>query len=183
MMSTTQQDKPGNKSRQRNRKADRRGQKPDQAQNPKLDRENEEQIGTALALTDAVATDEATPAEFNSSEASARVDMPSIAGAAAADAPSTDLVVLADHGSIGFQTIANAYWNYARRSFQQTAFLVETLMGARSFDKAIEAQTEFTRQTYANLVAESQNVCELYSRLAQQIFRSWQAFAVGARNK
>jgi hypothetical protein len=145
-MSTTKQDKPSNKSRQRSRKADRRGRKHDQEQNPK--QQNEEKIGTALALTDAIATGEA-----------------------------------ADNGSIGFQTIANAYWSYARRSFQQTASLVEKLMGARSFDRAMDAQTEFTRQTCANLVAESQNICELYSRLANQIFRSWQGFAVGARNK
>jgi hypothetical protein len=180
-MSTTKQDKPSNKSRQRSRKADRRGRKHDQEQNPK--QQNEEKIGTALALTDAIATGEAAPSEFVSSEPSARVDVPLIAEAVAADAPSTELVVLADNGSIGFQTIANAYWSYARRSFQQTASLVEKLMGARSFDRAMDAQTEFTRQTCANLVAESQNICELYSRLANQIFRSWQGFAVGARNK
>jgi hypothetical protein len=43
-------------------------------------------------------------------------------------------------------------------------------MSARSFDKAIEVQTEFARQAYANFVAESQKICELYSELAKQIF-------------
>jgi Phasin protein len=181
-MSTTRKDKPSNKSRQRNRKADR-GRKHDPEQNPKLDQQNEEKIGTALALADANATGEAASSEFASSAPSGRVDMPLIAEAVAADAPSMELVVLADNGSIGFQTIANAYWSYARRSFQQTAALVEKLMGARSFDRAIDAQTEFTRQTYANLVVESQNICELYGRLAKQIFRSWQGFALGMRNK
>jgi phasin protein len=183
-MSTTRKDKPSNKSSQRNRKADRRGRKHDPEQNPKLDQQNEEKIGTALALADANATGEAASSEFASSEPSARVDVPPlIAEAVAADAPSMELVALADNGSIGFQTIANAYWSYARRSFQQTAALVEKLMGARSFDRAIDAQTEFTRQTYANLVVESQNICELYGRLARQIFRSWQGFALGMRNK
>ncbi len=49
-------------------------------------------------------------------------------------------------------------------------------MGARSFDKAIEVQTEFAGQTYANFVAESQKIRELYSELAKQIFRSWEGF-------
>ena len=51
-------------------------------------------------------------------------------------------------------------------------------MAVRSFDKAIEVQTEFARQAYANFVAESQKICELYSKLAMQIiFRPWEGFA------
>ena len=50
-------------------------------------------------------------------------------------------------------------------------------MGVRSFDQAIEVQTEFTRQAYANFVAESQKICELYNELAKQIFMPWQRFA------
>ncbi len=54
---------------------------------------------------------------------------------------------------------------------------VEKLMGVRSFDKAIEVQSEFARQAYANSVAESQKICELYGELAKQIFRPWEGFA------
>ena len=39
-MSTTQKDKSGGKPRQRSRKADQRGQKPEAPQSPKLDQEN-----------------------------------------------------------------------------------------------------------------------------------------------
>jgi hypothetical protein len=48
-------------------------------------------------------------------------------------------------------------------------------MGVQSFDKAIELQTEFARQAYANFVAESQKILELYSELAKQIFKPWEA--------
>ncbi len=47
-------------------------------------------------------------------------------------------------------------------------------MGVRSFDKAIEVQTEFARQAYGNFVAESQKIFGLYSELARQTFRPWQ---------
>ena len=55
--------------------------------------------------------------------------------------------------------------------------LVGKLMGVRSFDKAIELQTEYARQTYVNFVAESQKICELYHELARQIWRPWERFA------
>jgi hypothetical protein len=67
--------------------------------------------------------------------------------------------------------IAVAYGDYARRSFQENRSFVERLMGLRSFEQAIEIQTEFARAAYANFVAESQKICELYGELARQIFR------------
>ena len=78
---------------------------------------------------------------------------------------------------VGIQTIANAYEDYAKRSLQESRSFVEKLMGVRSFDKAIEVQTEFARQAYVNFVTESQKICELYNELARQIFRPWERFA------
>jgi hypothetical protein len=106
-----------------------------------------------------------------------------ICEAAAADAASIDPGAPVENRSVNVQTIANAYGNYARKSMLQTGSLVEKLLGARSLDKAIEAQTEFARQAYANLVAEPQNICELYSRFARQIVKPWGGFAMGTRSK
>jgi len=51
-------------------------------------------------------------------------------------------------------------------------------MAVRSFDKAIEVQTELARQAYANFVVDSHKICELYSELAKQIiFGPWEGFA------
>jgi hypothetical protein len=213
-MSTTQQDKPGSKPRQRSRKAEQRGQKAEQS--PKLE-QNEEQIGTAAVATETAALGEAVPAELAVGEAYAPADVPLIGQAmtdqaltdqaltdqvltdqaaigqavigqvAPADAPSINPGAPADHGSIGIETIANAYSSYANKSWLETGSLVEKLIGARSFDRVIEIQTEFARQAYASLVAESQNICDLYSRLARQAFRQtfepWQGFAAGTRSK
>jgi hypothetical protein len=189
-MSTTQQDKPGSKPRQRRGKAEQRGQKPGQEQSPKLD-QNDEQIGTTEAVIETAATDAAAIAEaaaFAAPEPSVRTDAPLIGQAAIgevepADAPSINPGAPTDNGSIGIQTIANAYSSYANKSLQQTGFFVERLMDARSFDKAIEVQTEFARQACANVVVESLSICEIYGRFVRQLFKSWQGFAVGTQSK
>jgi hypothetical protein len=43
----------------------------------------------------------------------------------------------------GFQAIATAYGDYTKKSFEDTKSFVEKLSGARSFDKAVEIQTDF----------------------------------------
>jgi phasin family protein len=193
-MSTTHQDKPGGKPRQRSRKADQRSRKPDQQQSPKLDqREAEEQIGATVASTDASTTStvasveaasigaaalaeassigEVAPADAPSIGAAAPVDAPSIGAAAPADTPSIGAVAPADNVQISIQTIANAYSDYTRKSIEETTSFVEKLTGVRSLDKAIEIQAEFARQAYETFVAESQRICELYSQLAKQMFK------------
>ena len=197
-MSTTRKDKPRSKPRQRSRKTDQRGQKPDQQQNPKLVQRDEDRIGAMVASTDTLTNGAAAPVEPLSG-APAPADAPLIGEIAPADAPpigavapvdppsserslanapSIGAVTPADNCPVSIQTIANAYTDYTKKSFQETGSFVEKLMAVRSFDKAIEVQTEFARQAYANFVAESQKICELYSELAKQIiFRPWEGFA------
>jgi hypothetical protein len=187
-MSTTQQDKPGSKPRQRSRKAEQRGQKQDPS--ARLE-QNDEQTGiTAAAIetaaTDAAAIGEAAVATFAPAEASVRVDADLIGQVAIgqvepADAPSINPGAPADNRSIGIETIANAYTSYAHQSLRQTGSFVERLMRTRSFDRAIEVQTEFARQACADVVVESLNIYELYGRLMRQMFKSWQGFTLGAR--
>ena len=192
-MSTTNQDKPGGKPRQRKGKADQRSRKPDQQQSPKLDqRRATDQTGATLASTaasthrtvapvDAPSIGAAAPADTSSIEV-APVDAPSIGAAALedassvgevapVDAPSIGAVAPADNVPVSMQTIANAYGDYTRKSLEETRSFVEKLTGVRSLDKAIEIQAEFARQAYETFVAESQRICELYSELAKQIFK------------
>jgi hypothetical protein len=76
--------------------------------------------------------------------------------------------------SIDFQTIATAYSDYTKRSFEDTKAFVEKLSGVRSLDKAIEIQTEFAKQAYETFVTESQKIRELYSGLAKQSFKPFE---------
>jgi hypothetical protein len=153
------------------------------AQGVRLDRANEDETGPPAVATDVVAPGETTPAEFASTKASVSADVPLIGEVAPAVAPTMDPAAPAENAPIGMQTIANAYRSYAHKSLQQTGSLAEKLMGARSVDKVIEAQTEFTRQACANLVTESRNIGELYGRLASQTFKTWQRLAMGTRSK
>ena len=190
-MSTTHQDKPGGKPRQRKGKADQRNRKPDQQQSPKLDQGRAtDQTGATVASTaapthravapvDTPSIGAAAPADTSSIEV-APVDAPSIGAAALVDASSIGDVAPVD-ASIGaaapadvpvsIQTIANAYSDYTRKSIEETTSFVEKLTGVRSLDKAIEIQAEFARQAYETFVAESQRICGLYSELAKQIFK------------
>ena len=186
-MSTTQKDKSGGKPRQRNR-ADQRGQKTEAPQSPKLERKIADQISPLIA--DAPGSGAVPPAELQVAAAEMQVapaEVPLIDEVAPAEVPlveevtsavisSIDTAAPAQHRPISIQTIANAYENYTKRSFQQSRSFVEKLMGVRSFDKAIEVQTEFATLAYANFVAESQKICELYNELARQIFMPWQRF-------
>ena len=68
----------------------------------------------------------------------------------------------------GFQAIATAYGDYTKKSFEDTRSFVEKLSGAKSFDKAVEIQTDFAKSAFETFVAESQKIGALYGDLAKQ---------------
>jgi hypothetical protein len=188
-MSTTHQDKPGGKPRKRGRKADQRGRKPEQQPSPKLDQVDESEISAMVASTDALENDVAAPAEMSLIDEAdmpltgevdmplaGEVDAPLIGEVLPPDVSSMRATAPIDYHPVSMQTIAQAYANYSIRSLEESRSLVEKLIAARSLDQAIEVQTGFARQVYANLVAESQKICELYGELARQIFRPWERF-------
>jgi len=166
-MTTTVKEKPGGKPRQRGQKGSQRGQKPEPQQSPKLDQQDEDRISQMVASTDAPTNGAVAPA-----------DEPLVGAVAPADVLSTGAAAPADDRPVSIQTIASAYMDYTRKSVQESRSLVEKLMGVRSFDNAIEVQTEFAGQAFANFVAESQKICELYGKLATQILRPWEGLAV-----
>jgi phasin family protein len=74
----------------------------------------------------------------------------------------------------GIQTIATAYGDYTKKSFEDTRSYVEKLSGVKSLDKAIELQTEFAKSAYETFVAESQKIAGLYTDLAKQTFKPFE---------
>ena len=76
----------------------------------------------------------------------------------------------------GFQAIATAYSDYTRKSFEDTRSFVEKLSGVKSFDKAIEIQTEFVKSAFEAFVAESQKIGALYGDLAKQSYKPFGGF-------
>jgi hypothetical protein len=71
----------------------------------------------------------------------------------------------------GFQAIAVAYGDYTKKSFEDTRSFVEKLSSVKSFEKAVEIQTEFAKTAYETFVSESQKIGALYGDLAKQSYK------------
>ena len=76
----------------------------------------------------------------------------------------------------GFQAIATAYGDYTKKSFEDTRSFVEKLSGAKSFEKAVEIQTEFAKTAYETFVTESQKIGALYGDLAKKSYKPFGGF-------
>jgi len=99
------------------------------------------------------------------------VAAPVMAEPAAAPSPAeapADKPTPVEPAPVNMQTIANAYRDYTRKSFEAFGSYVEQLSGARSFDKAMSVQREFMKRSYETSVAETQKICDLHARLARQ---------------
>jgi hypothetical protein len=70
--------------------------------------------------------------------------------------------------SRGWQTFANEAAGYSRRSFEDGAAHVEKLLGAKSFDVAVEAQTDFLRTSYEKAVGQAARLGELYLDIVKE---------------
>lgn len=167
-MSSADQNKPGGKSGRRNRKAEQqRSQKPDQQQSakPDLQQQAKQLIDAAVASTD---TSQVGPQVCPQVGHQVGHQVDSVA---AADTPSVGAVAATDTSPIGLQTIATAYSDYTRKSFEEARSYLEKLSGVRSLDKALEIQAEFAKQACETFAADSQKIRELYSELARQTFK------------
>jgi Phasin protein len=188
-MSTTQRDKPTAKQRQRNRKAEQRNQKSEQHAAPRPDQESPDQHQQSpLVAPPIVAAAEAEPAAIEPA-AIESVSTEPVAIMAAEEAPEVALSgevlppdirdTTSPLNMVSLQTVAQAYGDYTRKSWQTSRFLAERLVTVRSLDEAIEIQGEFAKQVYANFFAQSQKMCELYGELAIQFFKPLDKFATG----
>jgi hypothetical protein len=86
-------------------------------------------------------------------------------------------VAAANTATQGFQAIATAIGEYSKKSFEDGSAFVEKLSGVKSFDKAVELQTEYARSSYESFVAGSQKIGELYADLAKQAFKPFEGYA------
>jgi hypothetical protein len=91
--------------------------------------------------------------------------------------PAADKPARTEPAPVNMQTIANAYRDYTRKSFEAFGSYVEQLSGARSFDRAMSVQREFMKRSYETSVAETQKICELHARLARQNLDPFKALA------
>jgi hypothetical protein len=197
-MPTTQEEKPA-KPRQRNRKTDHRNPKGEKKVEARVE---ENPVSAVMAPIEAAQVEitpveitpiEITPVEITPVEIApveiAPVEIDAVEAAPAAITPVAITMEKAGDAALsgevlppevrehapqtaGAQAIALAYGDYTRKSVLAGRFLVERLVTVRSFEEAIEIQGEFAKQAYANFVAHSERICELYGAWAQQYFGS-----------
>jgi hypothetical protein len=194
----TREEKPTAKSRQRNRKTDPRKAKGEKKVEVRPEVDPVSAIVTPMEAAPVETTPvEVTPAEITPVEitpveiAPVEIAPVEIAAVEVAPVPMTveTAAVTALSGEVlppvrehaprtaGAQAIALAYGDYTRKSWLNGRFLVERLITARSLDEAIEIQGDFAKQAYANFVAHSERICELYGAWAQQCFRPFENVA------
>ncbi|GLK80790.1 phasin family protein [Methylopila turkensis] len=73
--------------------------------------------------------------------------------------------------SKGFQAIAVEVADYSKKSFEDSAAHVEKLLGVKSFDKAIEAQSAFAKSAYEAYIAKMTKLGELYADIAKESYK------------
>src|SRR4051794_34697682 len=69
------------------------------------------------------------------------------------------------------QAIAVEVADYSKKSFENGTVALERLFGVKSFDKAIEVQTEYAKTAYEGFVAEASKLGELYAALAKETYK------------
>jgi len=69
------------------------------------------------------------------------------------------------------QTIASEATEYSKKSLENSSAFLEKLLGAKSFESAIQIQSEYAKNSYAGFVAQATKLGELYSNLAKEAFK------------
>jgi hypothetical protein len=76
--------------------------------------------------------------------------------------------------SKGSQAIAAEVADYSKKAFEDGTAALEKLFGVKSFDKAIEVQTEYAKTAYEGFVAKASKIGELYADLAKETYKPFE---------
>lgn len=82
-----------------------------------------------------------------------------------------------------WQAIAAEATEYSKKSFENNTAFLEKLLGAKSFESAIQIQTEFAKNSYAGFIAEATKFGELYSNLAKEVMKPVEAVIAKTQGK
>jgi len=78
--------------------------------------------------------------------------------------------------SKGFQAIAAEVTNYSKKSFEDGTAAAERLFGAKTLEKAIEAQSDYVKTAYEGFIAEATKLGELYADLAKESYKPFEGY-------
>ena len=83
--------------------------------------------------------------------------------------------------SRGFQTLAGETAGFSKRSFEDGAAHLEKLMGAKSIDVALEAQSDYLRSSYEKAIGQAARFGELYLDLVKEAAKPFEGFVPTAK--
>jgi hypothetical protein len=83
--------------------------------------------------------------------------------------------------SKGAQAIAVEFADYSKKAFEDGTAALEKLFGVKSFDKAIEVQTEYARTAYEGFMAKASKIGELYADLAKETYKPFEVMMAKAK--
>lgn len=83
--------------------------------------------------------------------------------------------------SKGMQSIAVEASDYSRKAYDEGSAAMETLVSARSLDKAVEIQSDYAKQVYGGFVAQAARMGELYADLAKEAYKPFESAAAKAK--
>jgi len=70
----------------------------------------------------------------------------------------------------GWQSIAAEMADYSKKNFEASTAAFEKVVGAKSLDKAFEAQADFARTAYEGYVGEMAKLGELCAGVAKEVY-------------
>ena len=75
----------------------------------------------------------------------------------------------------GIQTIAQEAADFSRKSFEKGSAAFEQATTAKSFDKVIELQQNFAKESYETLVTQMTKFNELYLNAAKEAYKPFES--------
>jgi phasin family protein len=71
----------------------------------------------------------------------------------------------------GMQAIATESADFSRKAFEKNAQAFEKVLGAKSVDKAVEAQQGFAKDAYESYVGQINKISEIYLSTAREAYK------------
>jgi hypothetical protein len=75
----------------------------------------------------------------------------------------------------GYQDVATEVTDFSTKSFEKSKAVFESAMAVKSFDKAMEIQQNFAKESFEATVAEFSKLGELYVAVAKNAFKPFEA--------
>ncbi len=79
------------------------------------------------------------------------------------------------------QAIVTEVTEYSKKAFEDGSAALEKLFGVKSFEKAIEVQTEYAKTAYEGFVAKASKIGELYADLAKETYKPFESLMAKAK--